>query len=121
MIPLTSKPYQYKDVSGITYLIAQPTDEILDRLADEQSKFPDGKSLSKLFASDKTAFSRYIDMQVNIILIGWEPTDPANIPAGLVDFPADGKPAAMLPRSGKVDLVGVFNRMCGLTEIEVKN
>jgi len=120
LIPLTDKPIECRDKSGMVYLLKQPTDEVLAQIdAIEDTFSPGSKDVNKLLRESRAERFRWVNEHVNIILIGWHREGPNATECP--EFPTNGNPAAMLPRNWKTELLNIFNNRLELDIDTVKN
>ncbi len=121
MIFLSNDPLKmYDKKSGTTFLIKQPTDEVLEWLDAVSDTFPaDLEERRELLRVNRKELSRWLSEHVNVILFGWQ-ADQATT-STVPEFPGDGNPARFLPRPVKSAIVNAFYQAMSLDEIEIKN
>ncbi len=121
MIFLSNDPLKmYDKKSGTTFLIKQPTDEVLEQLDAVSDTFPaDLEERRELLRVNRKELSRWLSEHVNVILVGWQADQAAT--STVPEFPGDGNPARFLPRPVKSAIVNAFYQAMSLDEIEIKN
>ena len=116
MIPLSiDQPLKYTDADGVTFLLKQPTDELM--LAVQNMSVPNpSKSDDPEVQKSQEAYFKWIDAYFNMIIIGWE-SERADIPK----YPTDETAYKLLRCVDKAKLVNFFFNAGNLTTGEVKN
>ena len=111
MIPLSSKPLEMHDkASGMTYIMKQPTDEVLLDLSDIDKKYQK--------KTDPRSKLQQINDFIDMVIIGWSCETPLDADR---QYNPKVKPSLMLRQNDKFALYRHFFVAAGLMEDELKN